>query len=64
MNFIELTLSNDESKFLVNVSLVTEVYDYREQGCRLYFGTSNFDGQSYINAKESYEEVKALIKAV
>lgn len=64
MNFIELTLSNDESKFLVNVSLVTEIYDHREQGCRLYFGAGNSDGQAYINAKESYEEVKALIKAV
>jgi len=64
MKFIELTLSNDDSKFLANVGLVTEIYDHKEKGSRLYFANGNADCQSYINVKESYEDVKALIKAV
>jgi len=41
MKFIELTLTFDESKFLINVSLVSEIYDNKEKGSRLCFLNGN-----------------------
>jgi hypothetical protein len=64
MKFIELTVSNAERKCLVNVSLVTEVYENKEKGSSLYFLNSNADHQAFIKVKESYEDVKALIESI
>lgn len=59
--FQELTLHDDGSRILVNMSLVTEVHDKGERGTWLFFLFLYGDEQVQTVVSESFEEIKRLI---
>ena len=57
---IELTQS-DDSKRLVNVEHITDVAVSIYNGRTLVGLTTNIDGESYIEVKETLEQIKILV---
>ena len=59
--FIEVSTEN--GKFLVNVDTISCLYTIKDGRTRITLTAPSSKGDIFINAQESYEEVKALIKA-
>ena len=57
---IELTQS-DDSKRLVNVEHITDVAVSIYNGSTLVGLTTNIDGESYIEVKETLEQIRILV---
>lgn len=51
--FIEVTSKEHGTKFLVNISLIKRISEY---------STICFENEHFYTVKESYEEIKQLIK--
>ena len=57
--FIEVSTEN--GKFLVNVNTISCLYTIKDGRTRITLTAPSSKGDIFINAQESYEEVKALI---
>lgn len=56
MGFIEVTL-NDNSKMIINVNII-DMIRYEDNVTKIY---SNVLGDSYIEIKETYEEIRDML---
>ena len=57
MGFIEVTLNEDDSKMIINVNII-DMIRYEDDVTKIY---SNVLEDSYIEIKETYEEIRDML---
>lgn len=57
MGFIEVTLKEDNSKMIINVNII-DMIRYEDDVTKIY---SNVLEDSYIEIKETYEEIRDML---
>ena len=57
MGFIEVTLKKDDSKMIINVNII-DMIRYEDDVTKIY---SNVLEDSYIEIKETYEEIRDML---
>lgn len=58
---IELTQYDADSKRLVNVDHITDVYEHSLSGKTLVNLSNSINGENYIEVKETLEQIKILV---